>query len=532
MAVINGDDNPNGLVGTFLDDTLNGLGGNDTLVGFPGNDTLDGGTGADFMAGGEGNDLYYVDNTLDRVEESVGQGNDVAVTTISYTLPANVERLAISARFDNTTPTDGTGNELDNLLTGNGAQNALRGLAGNDNITGNGGNDTLDGGVGSDRMEGGEGDDTFIVDNAGDVVVENANQGNDLVVSSLSYTLGANLERLTLDGTTPIDGTGNELDNELIGNNAANTLRGLAGNDRLRGGGGNDQLEGGAGTDQLEGGLGDDLYIIGDAADVVTEAANAGTDTVQASVSYALGANVENLTLTGAGNLNGTGNDLNNVLTGNAGNNTLDGKGGIDTLSGGLGNDRYIISDAEDIVTEAANAGTDTVQASVSYALGANTENLTLTGTGNADGTGNDAANTLLGNAGVNTLNGVSGNDLLFSGAGQDIMIGGFGTDSFVLSAPRSGADRIQDFNKRESDKIIVDIDDFAGLRIGNLRRSQFVRGTKALDRNDRFIYNQRNGALFYDADGKGGVGQVRIATFDNRSALAASDITAVASPF
>jgi Ca2+-binding RTX toxin-like protein len=191
-----------------------------------------------------------------------------------------------------------------------------------------------------------------------------------------------------------------------------------------------------------------------------------------------------------------------------------------------------VISDAVDTITEAANAGTDTVQASIGFTLGANLENLTLTGTGDINGTGNDANNLLIGNTGVNTLDGAAGNDILFSGAGQDRMIGGAGADRFVLSAPRSGVDRIQDFDQREGDVLVVDSDDFAGLRRGSLRQNQFVKGTKALDRNDRFIYNQRNGALFYDADGKGGAGQVRIATFGEKPALSASDILVAASPF
>lgn len=430
------------------------------------------------------------------------------------------------------------GDERNNFLLGtNNVFEVLFGL---------GGNDILNGGLGPDGHDGGAGDDTYVIDHPDDIVIELPNQGNDVIDSFISFNLETTplVERARLLDSatgTNLNLRGNALNNVLDGNGGNNTIEGLAGDDLLRGYGGNDILkggegndtfDGGEGADQFEGGLGDDLYTIADAADVVTEAVDAGTDTVQASISYVLGANVENLILTGTGNLNGTGNELNNVLTGNSGNNILDGKAGTDTLNGGLGNDTYIIGDATDIVTEAAGAGIDTVKASASYVLRANVENLTLTGSGNIRGTGNSANNLLIGNAGVNVLNGAAGNDILFSGAGRDTMIGGAGADSFVLSAPRSGIDRIQDFNKQQGDRLVVDVEDFPGLRTGRLRANQFVNGTQALDRNDRFIYNQRNGALFYDADGRGGVGQVRIATLGGNPDLTATDIIAVASPF
>ena len=139
----------------------------------------------------------------------------------------------------------------------------------------------------------------------------------------------------------------------------------------------------------MAGGAGNDTYVVDSAGDVVTEGSDQGTDTVQASVSYTLGGNVENLTLTGTGNINATGNTLNNTLTGNAGNNMLNGGAGDDTMIGGAGNDTYVVDSASDVVTENSSEGTDTVQASVSYTLGANVENLTLTGTGNINATGN-----------------------------------------------------------------------------------------------------------------------------------------------
>jgi Ca2+-binding RTX toxin-like protein len=170
-------------------------------------------------------------------------------------------------------------------------------------------------------------------------VVEAANQGTDLVQSSVSWILGANLERLTLTGTDHIAGTGNALRNVLTGNSGNNQLSGGAGYDQLIGGAGNDSLDGGTGTDTMAGGLGDDTYTVDGIYDVVSEALDEGTDTVVASVGYELTANVENLTFAGVHGIGGNGNTLDNVITGNSGDNGLGGLEGDDTLDGGLGND-------------------------------------------------------------------------------------------------------------------------------------------------------------------------------------------------
>ncbi|MRX52345.1 hypothetical protein GI374_18690, partial [Paracoccus sp. S-4012] len=179
----------------------------------------------------------------------------------------------------------------------------------------------------------------------------------------------------------------------LQGRDHAESMYGGAGADRLDGAGGADTLNGGLGADTLNGGAGDDIYIVDNVGDQVNEGHNGGTDLVRTSISYALTANVENLTLTGTGNINGTGNGLANRINGNAGNNLLDGGLGADTLNGGAGDDIYIVDNVGDQVNEGRNGGTDLVRASVSYALTANVENLTLTGTGNINGTGNDLAN-------------------------------------------------------------------------------------------------------------------------------------------
>ena len=237
--IINGTPADDVLKGTPNDDSISGLDGNDTLIGGLGNDKLDGGTGADRMDGGTGNDTYIVDNPFDVVVEAVNAGTDQVVSSVNYTLGANVEQLVLGGDA----PINGTGNALGNYIVGNNANNVLSGLAGDDVLDGRGGNDTLigglgndklDGGTGADRMDGGTGNDTYIVDNPFDVVVEAFNAGTDQVVSSVNYTLGANVEQLTLGGDAPINGTGNALGNYIVGNNANNVLSGLAGDDVAR----------------------------------------------------------------------------------------------------------------------------------------------------------------------------------------------------------------------------------------------------------------------------------------------------------
>ncbi|MCB1660369.1 MAG: calcium-binding protein, partial [Pseudomonadales bacterium] len=297
-------------------------------------------------------------------------------------------------------------------------------------LTGNGGNNTLDGGLGNDTLEGGLGDDTYVIDNVNDIIIEGDNGGNDTVISSVGFVLAnLSLENLQLVGINKIDGVGNIKNNLLIGNNNDNKLTGNAGDDTLRGAAGDDTLDGGTGNDLMEGGAGSDYYIVDSIGDIVKELALTGTDIVQSSVDYTLGAYVENLILTGNANLIGNGNELNNALTGNAGNNTLiggrgddslDGAAGDDVLIGGIGNDTYVIDSALDVITELENQGIDTVQASINYALGNHLEHLTLIGFNNINGTGNSLNNVIRGNAGNNILDGGIGADTLRGGEGND----------------------------------------------------------------------------------------------------------------
>ncbi|HEY5724035.1 MAG TPA: CARDB domain-containing protein [Allosphingosinicella sp.] len=360
---------------------------------------LDGGAGADTIAGGLGNDIYVVDNISDLLSDT--GGTDTALASVSFTLAPTIDNLTLTGAD----AVNGTGNALWNIMIGNGAANMLDGGAGNDR---------LDGGLGADQLIGSAGHDTYFVDNLGDVVVDTGG-GNDHVHSSVSYALGSTIEYLTLTGAASIDATGNALNNLLYGNMAAN------------------RIDGGLGADFMVGGGGDDTYVVDNASDRISEQVGGGTDTVRSSVGYALAAEVENLILTGTGAINGTGNAKDNVITGNAAANRLDGGAGADTMAGGLGNDVYVVDNGGDSVSEAAGGGADLVLSSVSFTLGDNMENLTLTGLGAVNGMGNTLANILTGNAAANSLDGGLGNDRLDGGAGADAMNGGAGHDTYFV---------------------------------------------------------------------------------------------------
>jgi Ca2+-binding RTX toxin-like protein len=279
------------LYGNTGNDTLRGDNGNDyldggedadSLIGGNGNDVFDGGLGNDIMSGGEGDDIYYVDNAFDVIqEETNASGNDLVYSSISINLVNYIENLTLIGEGNIT----GAGNVLNNVLIGNNKVNILNGLAGDDTLYGLDGNDTLKGGDGNDylngdgerltvegdapepvyiaadRMEGGAGNDTYVVNSSADVVVEDANQGNDTIISSISYNLDRDVENLTLVGSGNLTGAGNILNNLLIGNDQVNILNGLAGNDAIYGEGGNDQLIGGLGNDTLSGGEGADTLL-------------------------------------------------------------------------------------------------------------------------------------------------------------------------------------------------------------------------------------------------------------------------------
>ncbi|TMJ13827.1 MAG: calcium-binding protein, partial [Alphaproteobacteria bacterium] len=392
-----------------------------TLIGNNGNNILTGGLGADVMTGGLGNDVYSVDEAGDVVNEFASGGTDRVDSAISYTLAAELENLTLTGAA----VVNGAGNAKDNVLIGNSAANVL---------TGNGGNDTLNGGLGADTMIGGIGNDIYVIDNAGDLASEGSGAGTDTVQSSIAYILPSNFEVLTLIGTADVNGTGNSGDNSLNGNSGANVL------------------DGGAGIDLMFGGLGDDTYIASNIGDRATEVSAAGGfDTVMASVSFSLTSNIEKLVMTGTGAITGVGNALDNIMIGNSGNNTLSPGAGADTMTGGLGNDVYYVDNLGDIVSENAGEGTDTVKSSIAYTLGANLENLELTGSANLSGAGNGLDNIITGNSGANLLTGGAGNDTLIGGVGADTLVGGIGNDIYridggdsIAEAAGEGTDTVQ----------------------------------------------------------------------------------------
>jgi Ca2+-binding RTX toxin-like protein len=288
------------------------------LIGDHLDNWLNGGAGADLMTGGLGNDVYFADSLGDRIVENAGEGSDTVVTSLaSFDLTGtNVEDVW----FVSATSINVIGNSWANVLVATAGADNLAGGDGDDTLVGNEGDDVLDGGQGVDRMIGGSGNDTYLVDDSGDVATEGTAGagGQDTVFAAVSFSLAANIETLVLTGSDVISGTGNSAANTLNGaiNLSANTLTGLAG---------------------------DDIYVV-DAGDTVIEGTNGGTDTVVASGSYSLGANVENLTLIGPDDVNATGNGGANAIRGNDGDNVLNGAKGNDALFGGAGDDRFVFS--------------------------------------------------------------------------------------------------------------------------------------------------------------------------------------------
>jgi Ca2+-binding RTX toxin-like protein len=423
----------------------NAIGGNgaDLFLGTAGNvNTFD---------GRGGNDVYVVHDTGDVVIEGTAGGTDEVRSFANiYTLSnPNVENLNFV----------GAGNFTG---TGNNGANVINGGIGNDLLNGMAGNDTLHGGVGNDIINGGDGADTINYTIGDGIDTWDGGAGIDRL--NVTGTAANNTLNVVYDGTSLTNVAGNATSNieqvvldmlggvdTLVYNTSANVTVNLGlgqatgflfvgGIENVASGSGNDTLVGSTGIiNSLNGGAGNDVYVVQESADVVTEGLNGGIDEVRSTAnSYTLtNANVENLTFTGAGNFIGIGNAAANVISGSSGADTLSGGVGNDTLNGNAGNDTLNGELGND--TLFGGTGVDTLNGGDgSDTLDGGTENDTLNG-----GIGND---TLLGGAGIDTLNGGDGIDVINGGIGNDLLTGGLGNDIFTFQAG-FGADRITDFD-------------------------------------------------------------------------------------
>ena len=476
------------------------------FTGTPGNDTIVGGPGPDTLIGLTGDDSYFVNDPGDQIVEAPGEGYDIVYSAVDYVLSAGAE-VELLGTVDNfaTTPLKLTGNERSNYVVGNAGAN------------------TLDGGGGADTLWGREGADTYFVD-SDDVVIEFAGHGSDTVYARSDFTLGAGMaiELLaTADNfaTTPIALRGNELNQTIIGN------------------AGDNLLVGGGGTDILQGRIGNDTYYVTTNFSA-SEAAGQGFDVVYTTVSYRLGANNE-IELLGTADRTGTaplllyGNGYSQRLIGNAGNNVLDGNfealaqpsnGNVDTLEGGAGNDIYYLSTSADIIVETVGGGNDEAYARTSYSLNAGAEVELLALLSDAQSfnlAGNEFGQTVRGNNGSNTIDGRGGADSLLGGTGVDVF-------AFTTAPGGGNVDAILDF-LAGTDKIGLDDAIFAGVGTpGSFNANAFFAGTAAHDLDDRIIYDQATGQLFYDADGNGAGAQILFATLSGSPAIGAGDFTVI----
>lgn len=519
MPPIKGNANNNVLTGTSGNDEIYGYEGNDVLISIGGNDYLDGGLGADTMDGGTGNDTYVVDSVVDKIVEHANGGNDTIRASIDYGLAwaDNVENIVLTGSAN----IDAYGNTVDNQLIGNSGNNILWAGGGNDILKGGGGDDFLNGGTGDDSMVGGAGDDTFVVDSLGDTVTEYVGQGTDTVESSVDFTLSATLENLVLTGSAVV-GTGNEHNNEITGNS------------------GNNYLDGGAGADTMAGGNGNDTYYVDQSGDTVIEADHEGHDQVNSWVTFALNdPDIENLCLLGSANINGFGNDEDNVIVGNSGTNQLFGFGGDDnlagyfgaaTMRGGEGDDSYLVAGDDDLVIEGMDQGNDTVRTvgDMSYKLSANLENLHLAKDGHGNATGNALHNFITGSMYDNEIDGGAGQDSMFGGDGNDVYYVDNEHDSTSESA-NEGNDtvystvnfnlhlNVETLSLQFGNAISATGNDLDNTLLGNagdnvLNGADGADSLSGLGGNDAFVFNagEAHGDVVFEFEGNGsGAGDV-----------------------
>lgn len=524
------------LVGNEFSQNIIGSNGADILNGDRGTST-----NADTLFGGGGNDVYRVYAQSDVVSENTvdaagtitlvdaGGTNDTIFTSADYSLATNA-----AADSDGVTGgTQAAGDFIETLSAADQSSSVglmLTGGANANTIIGAQGNDTINGGAGADRMIGLGGNDTFAVDNAGDVIIEDANGGSDTVnVNILSYTLNAAaaVEIVNLNVGT----------STFVGNGFAQRINGSIGGDDITGGGGADTLAGGGGADTYRVSTQDTVIIDSDGLANVIDytAATGGYDVAD-------GVSITAMTASSAtGNVFLVGNNQVQTLTGNAGDNILNGAGGLnagngDTLVGGAGNDTYRVFNSNyngtltptggDVVTETIGNGTDTVFTSANFVLGNFVENLVA-----ADARFQTNL-TLIGNGLDNQISGSFGNNVIYGGAGRDTLTGLDGKDTFHFAETGlANADIIADFSSAQGDKISLDATTFAATGGaagfgGTVDGNEFQLGTAATGNQATILYDQATGRVFFDSDGAGAGTAVLFAQLNPGTALSAADFT------
>jgi serralysin len=543
-----GNDRLDGWTGN---DKLYGGTGNDTLYGGAGNDRLDGWTGNDKLYGGTGHDELYGGDDSDTLSGGVGDdllvggtGKDVLTGGLGSDrfrfnfVGEGVDRVTDFARSQ--------GDKIEILASGFGDGLAKGLLSASQFVLGS---------VAVDES------DRFIYNQkTGSLYFDVDGSGNQSAVKFATLSKGLNLASLDFEIL------GNTDSQVLIGGAGGERLVGGDGDDVLRGGDGNDDIDGGFGLDVIDGGAGSDLIRFSQEETGVTVNLVDGTATLMAndgtsyienliSIERAAGTRFNDIFI-GDDAINtfsgGDGNDTlnggaggdrlvggagNDVLKGGDGNDDIDGGLGLDVIDGGAGSDLIRFSQEETGVTVNLVDGTATLMAndgtsyienliSIERAAGTRFNDIFIGDDAINTFSGGDGDDTLNGGAGGDRLVGGNGDDLLIGSVGNDILTGGSGADKFRFNAAQEGFNRITDFSQTQGDKIEILASSFGGgLSKGTLNASQFVLGSVATDANDRFIYDQTTGSLFFDVDGSGSQSAVQFAALSEGQNLTNSDI-------
>lgn len=553
-----GADAGHSITGTGSVDQILGLSGNDSMTGLGGDDLFtlqtgaDGEYGHDTIDGGSGG----TDTGIDAIGFGTTADRAASVNLATGVVTGGNANSGATIRFRSIDNATGTG--FDDTLTGNGGANSFLGFDGDDSLNGAGGKDLLNGARGNDTLIGGSGVDTADYSNPYSNVPPTGGVSLSLLAGTATDSWGDSDQLIAIENVI-----GSALNDSIAGSNAGNRLEGRAGDDSLAGGAGgdlliggdgNDSLDGGPGVDTLRGGLGSDVLVAGQAGDVAS------------------GLGVPLIVTSGFLQSDSDGDGIIDLLEDRNGNDAVDdddtdNDGIADYLDvnsdddGALDSNESDTEDADNdgtpdrfdpdffgvrggldangdgmIDVQETGSGVDTVLAGVSYTLGEDIYNLSLTGTAGSAGTGNGLDNVLTGNAGANALAGGQGHDQLYGRGGNDSLTGGADADRFVFDrAPDAAgnADRIIDFSHADGDRIWLDRDIFTRLGAASgvatdLSAGKFdiVGDAHDKDTNDYIIYNPANGALSYDQDGSGtAFAAVRFATLANHPTLVASDL-------